>query len=65
MNSSIAGVGSNVWLIKRLSKFSTLQANSPSNWAPTTRPLPFNVWKERRTEINAVEFSEFSNHKVR
>ena len=36
--------------------------NSPISCAPTIRPLPFNVWNERRTEIKASEFARFPVH---
>ncbi len=39
-----------------------LQANSPSRSAPTIRPLPFSVWKERRTSRRASSSSGFCSH---
>ncbi len=47
-----AGMDSSMTL---LSIFSTAQLSSPIVAAPTNRPLPFNVWKERRMVVNASE----------
>ncbi len=46
-----------VWLITRFSRLSMLQANSPRRRAPTMRPLPFSVWKIRRTSASACASS--------
>ena len=51
MNSTMGGVRIRVRLIRRFNRFSTLQQYSPIRSAPTMRPLPFSVWKERRTVI--------------
>ena len=46
----------------RLSMFSTDHASSPITLAPTIRPLPFNVWNERRTSVRAVSSPRSASH---
>ena len=45
----------------RFSRFSTDQAKSPMRRAPTTRPLPFSVWKARRTRVSDSRSDGFSS----
>ena len=42
-----------VWSSSRFIRFSIAQAKSANAVAPTTRPLPFSVWKERRAVTSA------------
>ncbi len=49
----------------RLHMFSNFQPNSPIISAPTRRPLPFKVWKIRRTSINFSSLFSGSSCQVR
>ncbi len=60
--SRMAGERDSVLSRIRFSRFSMDQANSPRSRAPTMRPLPFNVWKERRTVIRDSRSSGFWSH---
>ena len=62
MNSIIGGVHTSVRLISRFSRFSMLQQYSPMRSAPTIRPLPLSVWKDRRTVISVSMSSGDSAH---
>ena len=57
--SRIAGERVSVLSSTRLTRFSIDQANSPRSRAPTMRPLPLRVWKERRTVTSASRSAGF------
>ena len=60
--ASMALERSSVPSMTRFSRFSTAQAKSPMRRAPTTRPLPFSVWKARRTRVSDSRSAGFSAH---
>ena len=57
--SRIGGERVSVLSSTRFNRFSTDHANSPSSRAPTMRPLPLNVWKQRRTVTSESRSSGF------
>ncbi len=58
----MSGVRSSVLLMMRLRSVSIAHANSPISFAPTMRPLPLSVWKERRTLTSESVSCGFSSH---
>ena len=60
ITSTMSALRGSVPLITRLSKDSMDQANSLTARAPTIRPLPFRVWKARRTRTSASNCAALS-----
>ena len=56
-NATTAGLAERDPSSTRFSMFSTCQLNSPSVFAPTSRPLPLSVWKTRRIGRNCSRSS--------
>ena len=51
-SAATASLGRTLPSRTRFSMFSTFQLNSPIATAPTRRPLPLRVWKDRRIDFN-------------
>ena len=64
-SDTTAGLAGRVPSRTRLSMFSIFQLNSPRVLAPTSRPLPFSVWKTRRIERSCSMLSGACFHAPR